>query len=78
MKALEDLKPKEQAKPIEDKSNNQPKAMTIFNELIDKRKELMSELYDSVGYNSLKCVRMFLTKNVSFYEYMILKNFIMQ
>ena len=55
VKALEDLKPKEQAKPIEDKSNNQPKAMTIFNELIDKRKELMSELYDSVGYNSLKC-----------------------
>ena len=55
VKALEDLKPKEQAKPIEDKSNNQPKAMTIFNELIDKRKELMIELYDSVGYNSLKC-----------------------
>ena len=55
VKALEDLKPKEQAKPIEDKSNNQPKAMTISNELIDKRKELMSELYDSVGYNSLKC-----------------------
>ena len=28
---LKVLKPKEQAKPIEDKSNNQSKATTIFN-----------------------------------------------
>ena len=70
MKASEDLKPKEQTKPIEDNTNNQPKAMTIFNEFFDKRKELMSELFDSVDYNSLKCVKMFPTKSVSFYEYM--------
>ena len=34
--ALKDLKPKEQTKPIEDKSNNQSKATTIFNDLINK------------------------------------------
>ena len=34
--ALESLKPKEQTKPIEDKSNNQPKATAIFNKLISK------------------------------------------
>ena len=36
---LKDLKPKEQTKPIEDKSNNQPKATIIFNDLINKRKK---------------------------------------
>ena len=50
--ALKDLKPKEQAKPIEDKSNNQSRATTIFNDLINKRKEIMSELYDSVDYTN--------------------------
>ena len=49
--SLEDLKPKEKTKPIEDKSNNQTKATAIFNELINKRKEIMRELYDSVDYN---------------------------
>ena len=39
--ALENLKPKEERKPIEDKSNNKSKSKTIFNELINKRKELM-------------------------------------
>ena len=37
--ALESLKPKEQTKPIEDKSNNQSKATIIFNGLISKRKK---------------------------------------
>ena len=37
--ALEKLKPKEETKTIEDKSNNQPKSTTIFNELINKRKK---------------------------------------
>ena len=46
--ALESLKPKEQTKPIEDKSNNQPKAAAIFNELINKRKQIMSESYNIV------------------------------
>ena len=31
--ALENLKPKKEAKPIEGESNNQSKAATIFNEL---------------------------------------------
>ena len=68
--ALENLKPKEETKPIEDKSNNQSKATIIFNELINKRKELMSELYDSVDYNNLKFEYVGPTKDVSFYEYM--------
>ena len=37
--ALKDLKPKEQTKPIEDKSNNQSKATIIFNDLISQRKK---------------------------------------
>ena len=67
--ALKDLKSKEQTKPIEDKSNNQPKATIIFNELINERKKIMSELYDSVDYNNLKFEYMGPTKDVSFYEY---------
>ena len=63
------MKPKEETKPIEDKSNNQSKATIIFNELINKRKELMSELYDSVDYNNLKFEYVGPTKDVSFYEY---------
>ena len=52
--ALEKLKPKEETKPIEDEHNNQSRAATIFNELINKRKELMNKLYDNVDYNKLK------------------------
>ena len=73
--ALENLKPKEQTKPIEDKSNNQPKSMTIFNELINKRIIIMSELYDSVDYNNLKFEYVSKNKDVSFYEYMDSKQF---
>ena len=69
VKVLENLKPKEQTKPIEDKSNNQSKATTIFNDLINKRKETMSELYDSVDHNNLKFKYIGPTKDVSFYEY---------
>ena len=67
--ALKDLKPKEQTKPIEAKSNNQPKATIIFNELINERKKIMSKLYDSVDYNNLKFEYVGPTKDVSFYEY---------
>ena len=67
--ALESLKPKEETKPIEDKSNNQSRATIIFNELINKRKDLMKELHDSVDYNNLKFEYVGLTKDVSFYEY---------
>ena len=52
--ALEKLKPKEETKPTEGTSNNQSRARIIFNELINKRKELMNKLYDSVDYNNLK------------------------
>ena len=37
-KQVENLKPKEQTKSIEDKSNNQWKAAIIFNDLIAKKK----------------------------------------
>ena len=43
--ALKKLKPKEETKPTENKSNNQSKTATIFNELISKRKELMNKLH---------------------------------
>ena len=68
--ALEKLKPKEETKPIENKSNNQSKASTIFNELISKRKELMNKLFDSVDYNNSKFEYVGPTEDVSFYEYM--------
>ena len=67
--ALENLKLKEERKRIEDKSNNQSKATIIFNDFINKRKNLMKELYDSVVYNNLKFEYMGPTKDVSFYEY---------
>ena len=57
-------------KPIEDKPSNQLKAATIFNDLINKRKELMNKLYDSVDYNNLKFEYVGSTEDVSFYEYM--------
>ena len=50
---LQSLKAKEQTKPIEDKSNNWSKASVIFDDLINKRKEIMSELHDGVDYNNL-------------------------
>ena len=38
VEALKNLKPKEQAKPIEGKSNNQSRATIIINDLINKEK----------------------------------------
>ena len=67
--ALENLKLKEETKPIEDESNNQSKATIIFNELINERKKIMSELYDGIVYNNLKFEYVGPTKDVSFYEY---------
>ena len=57
-------------KPVEDKSNNQLKAATIFNELISKRKELMNKSYDSVDYNILKFEYVVSTEDGGFYECM--------
>ena len=68
--ALEKLKPKEQTKPIEDKSTSQSKAAIIFSDLISKRKRIMTELYDSVDYNNLNFEYVGPSKSVSFYEYM--------
>ena len=64
------MKPKEQTKFIEDKSNNRSKATIIFNDLINQRKEIMSELHDSVDYNNLKFEYIGPTKDARFYEYM--------
>ena len=63
------MKLREETKPIKDKSNNQSRAKDIFNELVNKRKELMSELYDSVDYNNLNFEYIGPTKSVGFYEY---------
>ena len=64
------MKPNKQAKPTEDKSNNQSRATIMFNDLINKRKEIMSELHDSADYNNLKFEYIGPAKDVSFYEYM--------
>ena len=74
---LENLKLKEETKPVEDKPNNQSKATIIFNELINKRKDLMKELYNSVDYNSLKFEYVDPTKDV-FMNIKILRNFFTQ
>ena len=63
------MTPKEQTKPIEDKSNNQSRATNIFNDLINKRKKIRNELYEGVDYNNLKFEYVGPTKDVSFYEY---------
>ena len=67
--ALEKLKPKEETKPTKDTPNNQSKAATIFNEIFNKRKELMNKLCDSVDCNNLKFEHVSRAKDVSFYEY---------
>ena len=65
------LKPiQEQTKLIEDKPNNQSRATIIFNELINKRKKIISELYDSIDYNNSKFEYVGPTNDVFFYEYM--------
>ena len=69
VEALKDLKPKEQTKAIEGKSNNQSKATNIFNDLIKERKSIMNKLYESVDMNKLNFEYEGNTKDVSFYEY---------
>ena len=56
---------REKTKAVEDKPHNQSRAA-----IINKRKELMKELHDSVDYNNLKFE--YVDKkndHVSFYEY---------
>ena len=62
------MKP-EETKPIEDTPNNQSRATFIVSDLINKRKELMSDLYDSVDYNKLNFEYVGPTRDVSFYKY---------
>ena len=64
------MKEKEQAKAIKGKSRNQSIATNIFNNLIEKRKGIMNELYQSVNKNKLYFEYVDNTKDVSFYEYM--------
>ena len=64
--ALEKLKPKEKIKPIQGTPNNRSRVEIIFNELINKRKELMTKLHDSVDYNNLKFEYMIIAEDVSF------------
>ena len=70
VEALKNLKPKEQTKPTEGKSNNQSRAAIIFKDLTSKRKSILNELYESVDTNKLKFEYVGNTKDVSFYEYM--------
>ena len=67
--ALENLKQTEETKHIMDTSNNQSTATIIFNDLINKGKESMSDLYDGVDYINLIFEYVGPTKDVSFYEY---------
>ena len=60
---LENLKLKEKTKPIEEKSNKS-RTKIMFNDLINKRKEIMSELHDSADYNNLKFEYVGPTKDV--------------
>ena len=46
------------------------KSYNYIYDRINKRKELMSKLYDSVDYNNLNFKYVGPTKDVSFYEYM--------
>ena len=73
VEALKGLKPKEQTKPIDNKSdnkNNQSITANILNNLIKKRKDIMNELNESVDYNKLYFKYVDKTKDVSFYEHM--------
>ena len=64
--ALKDLKLKEQTKTIKGKSNNQSIATNIFHYLIEKRKSIMSKLYEIVYKNKSYFEDVGNSKNVSF------------
>ena len=71
------MKSKEETKPIENKSNNKSKAEIIFNELINKRKDLMKVLHDSVAYKNLNFKYVDPKNNDGvFMDIEILKNFL--
>ena len=70
VEALKNLKPKEQTKAIEGKSNNQSIAKNIFNDLVKERMNIINKLYESVDYNNSKFEYVGPTKYVGFYEFM--------
>ena len=70
VEVLKDLEPKEKTKAIEGKANNQSRATIIFNDLINKIKKILNELYNSCDKNNLKFEYEGPTEDVSFYEYM--------
>ena len=73
IEALKDLKPEEQTEAIKyepKEKNNQSIATIIFNDLINKRKKIMNELYESADKNKLYFDYVGNTKDVRFYEYM--------
>ena len=72
VEALKDLKPNRKTKPTDNESdnkNNQSIAKNIFHDLIEKRKDIMNELNESVDYNKLDFKYVGNTKDVSFYQY---------
>ena len=71
VEALKDLKPK-------GGKNNQSIATNIFNDLINKRKIFLNELYESLDKNKLYFEYVGPTKGVSFMNITILKNFLMK
>ena len=64
------IEPKEQAKAIEGKSNNQSKSKNILNNLIKERENIMNKLYESVDMNNLYFKDVGNTKDVNSYEFM--------
>ena len=70
------MKPKEQTEAIGEKSNNWSKTAITFSDLISKRKNTRSELYDDIDYNNLNFGYVGRTKSVSFYECMDSKELI--
>ena len=64
IKGLEELKPKEQTKTVEGKSNNQSRAAIIFDDIINKRKKILNELYENVDTNKLHFGYVGLTQDV--------------
>ena len=73
IEALKDLKPEGQTEAIKyepKEKNNQSIATIIFNDLINKRKKIMNELYESADKNKLYFDYVGNTKDVRFYEYM--------
>ena len=67
---LKDLKPKQKTKAIVGKSNNQLMAANIFNDLVNKRKRVMNDLYESVDMNQLYFKYAGPTKDTNVNEYM--------